>query len=134
MRLASIVARYLLGLLFTVFGLNGFLHFIHQPPPTSPLAIQYMTALSGSHYFVFVFLIQLAAGVLLLLGRFVPLALALLAPVLVNILLYHGLMDPAGLAPGLFAALLWLLVFLRVRGAFAGIFEAAAPEDREVAR
>ena len=126
MTVASTVARYLLGLMFTIFGLNGFLHFIHQPPPASPLALQYMTVMAASHYFVLVFLVQLIAGVLLLANRFVPLALALLAPVLVNILMYHTLMDPAGLPLGIFAAVLWALIFLRVRGAFAGIFQANA--------
>ena len=57
-----------------------------------------MTVLTVSHYFYFVFAVQVIAGVLLLTGRFVPLALALLAPMLVNIVLYHSLMDPAGLA------------------------------------
>ena len=124
MKIASTIARYLLGLMFTVFGLNGFLHFIHQPPPASPLALQYMTVMVASHYFAFVFLVQLVAGILLLVNRFVPLALALLAPVLVNILLFHGLMDPAGLPLGVLATILWVLVFLPVRGAFSGLFRS----------
>ncbi len=124
MKIASTVARYLLGIIFTVFGLNGFLHFIHQPPPASPLALQYMTVMVVSHYFAFVFLVQLVAGILLLVNRFVPLALALLAPVVVNILLFHGLMDPAGLPLGVLAAILWVLVFLPVRGAFSGLFRS----------
>ncbi len=124
MKIASTVARYLLGIIFTVFGLNGFLHFIHQPPPASPLALQYMTVMVVSHYFAFVFLVQLVAGILLLVNRFVPLALALLAPVVVNILLFHGLMDPAGLPLGVLAAILWVLVFLSVRGAFSGLFRS----------
>ena len=121
MKVAATIARYLLGLTFTVFGLNGFFHFIHQPYPANPLALQYMTVMSATHYFVLVFLIQLIAGLLLLAGRFVPLALSLLAPILVNILLYHGLMDPAGLPIGVVACILWFLVFWSVRGAFAGI-------------
>ena len=124
MKVAATLARYLLGLMFTVFGLNGFLHFIHQPPPASPLALQYMTVMVVSHYFVFVFLVQLVAGILLLVNRFVPLALALLAPVLVNILLFHGLMDPAGLPLGILATILWALVFLPLRRAFSGLFRS----------
>ena len=50
MKIVSITARYLLGLLFTVFGLNGFLHFIHQPPPSDPLALQFLVAVSASHF------------------------------------------------------------------------------------
>ncbi len=49
MRLAATIARYLLGLLFTVFGLNGLLHFIHQPPPVNPLAAQFFGAVAASH-------------------------------------------------------------------------------------
>ena len=124
MKVAVFIARVLLGLMFTVFGLNGFLHFIPQPPPPPGLASQYLTLLGESHYMVPVFLLQLAGGVMLLLNRYVPLALVLLGPVVVNILLYHSLMAPAGIGPGLMAALLWFVVFYRVRSAFAGIFAA----------
>ena len=122
MKIAARVARYLLGLMFVVFGLNGFLRFIPQPPPPAGLATQYLTVLGASHYMVPVFLLQLAGGVLLLANRFVPIALVLLGPVIVNILLYHALMAPAGLPPGLVALTLWLLVFYSVRSAFAGVF------------
>ena len=121
MKLTITIARYLLGLMFTVFGLNGFLHFIHQPPPTSPLALQFFTVMVTSHFFVIVFLVQVIGGVLLLVNRFVPLALVLLAPVIVNILNYHILLDPAGLPAGLVALVLWCIVFYGVRNAFAGI-------------
>src|ERR1700734_918159 len=95
MKIAVLIARILLGLLFAVFGLNGFLHFIPMPPP-SGLAGQYMGALYVSHYLVVVFLLQLVGGGLLLANRFVPLAL--------------------------FAMVLWLIVFAGVRQAFAGVF------------
>lgn len=124
MKTAATISRYLLGLLFTVFGLNGFLHFIPQPSPTSQAAIQYLTVLSASHYFVLIFLMQLVAGLLLLVNRFVPLALTMLAPILVNVLLFHSLMDPAGLPVSALATILWLVVFLSVRPAFAGLFQA----------
>ena len=124
MRIAAIVARYLMGFLFTVFGLNGFLHFIPQPPPAEPLALQYMTVMVMSHYFVLVFLLQLVSGIMLLTNRFVALAITLLAPIIVNILLFHALMNPEGLGLGVIVTILWILVFLSVRGAFAGIFEA----------
>ncbi len=121
MKIATLIARILLGLLFTVFGLNGFLHFIPMKPPTG-LAGQYMGALFVSHYLVVVFLVQLIGGVLLLLNRFVPLALLLLGPVLVNILLFHTFMAPEGLPIALFAMVLWLITFAGVRQAFAGVF------------
>ena len=121
MKIAVTIARILLGLLFTVFGLNGFLHFIPMQPPTG-LAGQYMGALFLSHYLVPIFLLQLTGGLLLLVNRFVPLGLLLLGPVLVNILLFHACMAPAGLPMALFATLLWFVVFAGVRQAFAGVF------------
>ena len=124
MKIASIFARYLLGLIFTVFGLNGFLNFIHQPPPANPLATQFFVAVSVSHFAAFFFAVQVLGGLLLLSGRFVPLALTLLAAVLYNILAFHLTMAPATIAPGLVASVLWILVFLQYRESFTGIFTA----------
>jgi putative oxidoreductase len=121
MKIAVLIARILLGLLFLVFGLNGFFHFIPMPPPTG-LAGQYMGALFVSHYLVVVFLLQVVGGALLLAGRYIPLALLLLGPVLVNIVLFHSFMAPEGLPVALFATVLWLIVFVGVRKAFAGVF------------
>jgi putative oxidoreductase len=120
MKIATLIARILLGLLFLVFGLNGFLHFIPMAPPAG-LAGQYMGALFLSHYLVAVFLLQTIGGALLLANRFVPLALILLGPVLVNILLFHALMAPEGLPVALFATVLWAILFYAVRRAFAGM-------------
>jgi len=119
------VARILLGLIFLVFGLNGFLHFLPMVTPPG-LAGQYFTVLFVSHYFVLVFLIQTIGGILLLVNRFVPLALTLLAPILVNILLFHSLMAPAGLPLALVTTALWIVVFRSVRQNFAGLFAARA--------
>jgi len=120
MKIATLIARILLGLLFLVFGLNGFLHFIPMAPPPG-LAGQYMGALFLSHYLVAVFLLQTIGGALLLANRFVPLALVLLGPVLVNILLFHALMAPEGLPMALFATVLWAILFYAVRRAFVGV-------------
>ena len=125
MKIAAIIALSLLGLLFLVFGLNGFLHFIPMPPPTG-LAGQYMGALFVSHYLVAVFLLQVAGGFLLLVNRFVPIGLVLLGPVIVNILLFHSLMAPEGLPLALVVLVLWLVTFFSVRRAFAGVFAAKA--------
>jgi uncharacterized membrane protein YphA (DoxX/SURF4 family) len=122
MKTASIVARYLLGLMFTIFGLNGFLQFIHQPPPTNPLTIQFLVAVSASHFAAFFFAVQVIGGLLLLSGFFVPLALTLLAAELYNILAFHMTLAPASVAPALVACVLWVLVFLRYRESFNGIF------------
>jgi hypothetical protein len=121
MKITVTIARILLGLLFTIFGANGFLHFIPLPPPPG-IAGQYMGALYVSHYLAVVFLVQLIGGILLLVNRYVPLALMLLGPVIVNIVLFHSFMAPEGLPLALFATLLWLVVFAGVRKAFAGVF------------
>ena len=124
MKITSIVARYLLGLMFTVFGLNGFLNFIHQPPPTNPLALQFFGAIMASHFAAFFFAGQVLGGLLLLFGVFVPLALTLLAAELYNILAFHLTMAPASIAPALVACVLWILVFVQYRERFNGIFSA----------
>ena len=126
MKIAFLIARILLGLMFLVFGLNGFLHFLPMPMPTG-LALQYLTVLSASHYMVPVFLLHIVGGALLLANRYVPLGLVFLGPVLVNILLYHVLMAPQGLPLALVVSALWLTVFYGVRSAFAGIFAATVP-------
>jgi putative oxidoreductase len=123
MKIASTIARYLAGVIFLVFGLNGFLHFIPLPPP-SGVAGQFMGALYVSHYLTLIFAVQVVGAVLLLVNRFVPLALAILAPVIVNILSFHALMAPSGLPLALFVTVLWALVFVHVRSAFAALFQA----------
>ncbi len=128
MKTVSTIARYLLALIFLVFGLNGFLNFIHQPPPANPMAIQFFVAVSASHYMAVVFLAQIIGAMLLLAGRFVPLGLAVLAPVLVNILDYHITMDPGGIGPGLIATILWVIVLLPYRSNFAPIFQQRPSE------
>ena len=123
MRAISAIARYLAGVVFLVFGLNGFLNFIPMPPPAG-IAGQFMGALYASHYLWLIFALQLGAGVLLLANRYVPLALAMLAPVIVNILSFHILMAPSGLPLALFVAVLWAVIFVDVRPAFAALFQA----------
>src|SRR5246500_3763960 len=123
MRTASVIARYLAGVIFLVFGLNGFLHFIPLPPPGG-IAGQFMGALYVSHYLWVIFAVQVVAAVLLLANRYVPLALAMLAPVIVNILVFHALMAPSGLPLAFFVAILWAAIFIDVRPAFAGLFQS----------
>ena len=123
MKTVSVLARYLAGVIFLVMGLNGFLSFIPLPPPAG-LAGQFMGALYVSHYLWVVFAFQVIAGALLLANRYVPLAVAVLAPVIVNILTFHALMAPAGLPLALFVTALWVVIFIDVRPAFSGLFHA----------
>jgi len=122
MRTASVIARYLVGVIFLVIGLNGFLNFLPFPPPGG-VAAQFMGALYVSHYLWVIFAFQVVAGVLLLVNRYVPLAVAVLAPVIVNILVFHATMAPSGLPLALVVALLWALIFVDVRPAFSGLFQ-----------
>ena len=123
MKIASTIARYLLGLIFLTFGLNGFLHFIPMPPPAG-VAGQFFGALFVSRLYVVIFVMQIAPAVLLLANRYVPLALTILAAVIFNILSFHIFMAPAGLPMALFVAVLWAVVFINVRPAFSGLFQS----------
>jgi len=121
MKYVFAIARVLLGLVFTVFGLNAFLHFL-PTPPVPGLAGQFMGALLGSHYYVIAFGTELIGGVLLLSNRYVPLALTLLGPVIVNILSFHMFLDSENMAPAIVVTVLWFVVFSQVRSSFAGLF------------
>ena len=117
MKIASTIARYLLGFIFLVFGLNGFLHFIPMPPPAG-VAGQFLGALFVSHFLVVVFLLQLIPAILLLINRYVPLALTMLAAMLFNILDFHITMAPSGIGLPIFVTLLWFLVAAGVHRSF----------------
>jgi hypothetical protein len=123
MRTAYVIARYVAGVIFLVFGLNGYLNFI-PPPPPGGIAGQFMGALYASHYLWVIFAFQVIAAVLLLLNRYVPLAVAVLAPVIVNILSFHALMAPSGFPLALVVSVLWALIFVSARPAFAGLFQS----------
>jgi hypothetical protein len=123
MKILTHISRFLLGFIFLVFGLNGFLHFIPMPPP-SGVAGQFLGAMFVSKYLLVVSGLQVISGALLLINRYVPLALTILGPIIVNILLFHGLMNPAGIGLAVFVTILWAVVFASIRLAFAGIFEA----------
>jgi putative oxidoreductase len=127
MKIVALIARLLIGLVFLVFGLNGFLNFINMGPMPTGLAGQFLAALAQSHYFQFIAAIQIIGGVLLLVNRFVPLALVLLGPVIVNILSYHVFLNPTGLPLALVVTILWFIVFYWHRQYFSGIFTQRTP-------
>ena len=134
MKIVSLIARILLGLMFTVFGANGFLHFIPQPPMADSPAMRFFVVMSTTHYLHFVFAVQLICGLLLLIGIFVPLALVVLAAVIANILVFHITMQPAGIIPGSVTAVLWILTAMGVRPALAPLLQpwVATPSARDV--
>jgi uncharacterized membrane protein YphA (DoxX/SURF4 family) len=124
MRIAVIVARILLGLVFLVFGLNG-LHPFMPNPPAPPAAAAFFGALLATHYMFFlIFVTQVVGGALLLLGVAVPFALVILAPVIVNIVCFHIFLSPALLPVALVVAALELFVAWNYRATFAPLFSS----------
>ena len=122
MKIILLIARLLLGLTFVVLGLNGFLNFLSMGPMPTGLAGQFISALILSHYFWVVAALQVAGGALLLVNRYVPLALVLLGPVIVNIICYHVFLNPMGWPLALVVTILWFIVFCVMRQYFSGIF------------
>src|SRR6266550_6334434 len=118
MKVVTLIARLLLGLIFVVFGLNGFLNFLSMGPMPTGMAGQFMGALIVSHYYWVIAALQVVGGALLLVNRFVPLALVLLGPVIVNIICYHVFLNPAGVALAIVVVILWGIVFYSQRQYF----------------
>jgi uncharacterized membrane protein YphA (DoxX/SURF4 family) len=115
---ASHAARILLGLIFFVFGLNGFLHFIPQPPISGPPADFFKLLVGSGYLFQLLKSTEVIAGAALLSGRFVPLALAVLAPVVVNIVAFHLFLAPSGLPLAVIVLALEIFLAWSYRGAF----------------
>jgi hypothetical protein len=121
LKIAATISRYLLGLVFLVFGANKIVPFMPTGPLPGGAAGQFMGALFSTKYLLFVGLIEAAGGILLLINRYVPLALTLLGPIIVNILLTGILMTHMALGSGIVVAILWFIVFWQHRAAFEGI-------------
>ena len=121
MKVVTIIVRVLLGLMFVVFGSNIFFHFIPVPPQEPSLATDFSKALMGSGYMYVIGFLQVAGGLLLLIGRYVPLGLTLLGPVIVNILLFHIFLERSGLPMAIVVSALALFLLWRYRANFAGL-------------
>jgi putative oxidoreductase len=125
MKIAILVVRLLLGLVFFVFGLNNILHFMKMSPPPGD-AGTFLTLLMAHNFMTFVGLLMVIAGLLLLVGRYVPLALVILGPILVNILLFHLLFaGGSGIIPGAICTVLEIFLIWAYRFSFRGLFDAA---------
>jgi uncharacterized membrane protein YphA (DoxX/SURF4 family) len=134
-RFAPSAARLLLGLVFFVFGLNGFLQFLPTPPAPEK-AMAFMGALAATGYmFPLIKSVEVIGGALLLSNRFVPLALAIVAPNVVNIVLFHAVLAPSGLPVALFVLALELFTAWSYRGAFVPMLRSrTAPKAPSEAR
>ena len=122
MKIVVIIARVMLGLMFFVFGLNAFLKFIPAPPLEGVWG-QFLGALFVSHYVWVIGATQVASGVLFLIGRYLPLAIALTGPVIVNIITYHVTMQRENAQLAILATICWLILFWWHRASFAPLWE-----------
>jgi len=128
MKIVATIARYLMGLVFVVFGLDKFFHFFPQQPLPPGVAGQFMYAFVATKYAMLVGAFEVVGGLFLLANRFVPLALAFLAPVIVNILFVNATMAPQAIPVSLVVTLCWILVYFRLRSEFAPLFKPTKQE------
>jgi uncharacterized membrane protein YphA (DoxX/SURF4 family) len=125
-----LAARILLGLVFFVFGLNFFLHFIPQPPMPAAAGAFAGAMFATGYLFILVKVVEVTCGVLLLAGRFVPLALTLLAPIVVNIIFFHAFLAPAGIVLPLVVLALEIYLAWSYRGVYRPMLAArVAPTE-----
>lgn len=126
MKVATVIARVLLGLVFVVFGSNAFLRFLPMPPLPQGITGEYLHAFFESGYVYAIGGLQVIGGLLVLIGRFVPLGLTILGAIIVNIWLFHILMAPelGGMLPAFLVTILELFLVWQYRAAFKGIFSA----------
>ncbi len=124
MKILTAVIRLLLGLVFVVFGANAFLGFMPMPELPHNATGDFLNAIFRSGYIYGIGACQVAGGFLLLIGRFIPLGLTILGPIVVNIVLFHIFLDPKGMVVALVVLVLWLFLMWRWRSAFAGLFRS----------
>jgi putative oxidoreductase len=126
--IATVIFRSLLGLVFVVFGLNKFLHFIPNPAEP-PAAMDFFGALFRTGYFIpLLASTEIVSGALLLIGFLVPFALVLIAPVIVNIFMFHLFLSPSGLPVAVVLVALELALAWHHRRAYAALFSSSRVE------
>ncbi len=129
MRVLALICQVLLGLMFVVFGLNGFLHFIPMGPmpPADSLAGKFMSSMTASGWLPIISGLEVLGGALVLIGITAPIGLVILGPIVFNAVLFHLLMAGGhGIGPALGAAVLELVLIYAYRASFAGIFRVPA--------
>ena len=123
MKILTICVRIFLGLVFVFFGSNAFLRFLPMPPLPEGTAGLYLKAFFDSGYVYVIGGMQLLSGLLLLIGKFVPLGLTILGAIIFNIWAFHILMAPEGFPPAIVVTLLWIFLVWRYRERFAGLLQ-----------
>src|SRR5215510_5599342 len=121
MKIVVIIARILLGLMFVVFGLNAFFGFLPAPKLEGVWG-QFLGALFVYHYVWLVGATQVVSGALFVFGRYVPLAIALSGPVIVNIIAYHLTMQRSNAQLAILATICWLILLWWYRASFAPLW------------
>jgi putative oxidoreductase len=130
MKIATIIARSLLGIVFLTFGANKFLNFMPSPP-VQGIPAQFMGAMFATHYIYVVAACEVVGGLLLLTGRYAPLGLTLVGPVVVNILAFHTFMAPSGLPVAFVVSAMSLFLLWSYRANFAGLVKPASTAKPE---
>ena len=130
-RIVTAIVRVLLGLMFLVFGLNGFLNFIPAPKDLPPDLVTVSTGLMKGGYMTVVSATEILVALLLLINLFVPLALALLAPIVVGIITFHIAIAPATIVPGIVVLVMELYLAWAYRGAFRPMLQAKVSPGRD---
>jgi uncharacterized membrane protein YphA (DoxX/SURF4 family) len=128
MRIVATIARLLLGALFVFAGANHLFNFLPKSPMPPGVAGQFLGAIISTGYLDIVGVLEVAAGLLVLINRFVPLALAVLGPIIVNIFIVNLLMAPKALPIAILVTILWVLAAYRVRSAFLPLLQQRAAE------
>jgi putative oxidoreductase len=124
MKITGVIARYLMGVIFVFFGANHLFNFLPSGPIPAGPAGEFMHGMMATGYMYVVGVCEVVPGLFLLIGRFVPLALLVLAAVIVNINVITAMMAPIGLPMGLFLILLWVLAALQVRQVLLPLLKA----------
>jgi uncharacterized membrane protein YphA (DoxX/SURF4 family) len=131
-RYLTTAARILMGLVFLVFGLNGFLNFIPQPPSLPDKVAAFLGALRETAYMLpLIFGTQLLVGVMLLVNLYVPIVLVVIAPVIVHIIAFHIFLNPSGIVPGLIVLALEIYLVYSYRSAYRGMLAIRATPDAQ---
>ena len=130
-RIFTAIVRALLGLMFLVFGLNGFLNFIPAPKDLPPDLVTVSTGLMKGGYMTVVSATEILVALLLLTNLFVPLALALLAPIVVGIITFHIAIAPTTIVPGIVVLVMELYLAWAYRGAFRPMLQAKVSPGRD---
>jgi uncharacterized membrane protein YphA (DoxX/SURF4 family) len=130
-RIITTIVRLLLGVMFLVFGLNGFLNFIPAPKDLPPDLVTVSTGLMKGGYMTVVSATEILVALLLLTNLFVPLALALLAPIVVGIITFHIAIAPATIVPGIVVSVMELYLAWAYRGAFRPMLQAKVSPGRD---